>query len=64
MSVSESVSLCEREADNQTFRLLIIDACGLSTAEYDTYKKDFLHDLEDDRVHSALHMYHNWGWRI
>ena len=48
----------------QTFPLLIIDACGLTTAEYDEYKRNFLHDLEDDRVHPALHMYHNWGWRV
>ena len=48
----------------QTFRLLIIDGCGLSTEEYDTLKNGFLDDLEDDQVHSALHMWHNWGWKV
>jgi hypothetical protein len=44
--------------------LLVIDGCGLSFEKYEECKQAFLKDLEDDRVHSALAMWHNWGWRV
>jgi hypothetical protein len=49
---------------DQAFRLLIIDACGISQEEYEVLKENFLDDLTDKRVHSALPMWHNWGWRV
>jgi hypothetical protein len=44
-------------------RLLVMDACGVSTPGYEKIKDAFLADLQDERVHSALPMWHNWGWR-
>lgn len=48
----------------QTFRLLVIDACAIPTDQYDRLKQAFLDDLQDQRVHSAMPMWHNWGWRV
>jgi hypothetical protein len=48
----------------QTFRLLCVDACGISNAQYDKIKAAFLADLKDERVHSALPIWHSWGWRV
>lgn len=37
---------------------------GVSAEQYAELKQAYVDDLSDERVHSAMPMWHNWGWKI
>lgn len=41
-----------------------MDACDVPADQYERLKEGFLADLQDERVHSAIPMVHNWAWRV